>query len=196
MLELAERGADKLSTVFAEMGLADSLLQFGRFDEAIDHLERGLAIRDRDRFNTYVVAQSSALLVQAYAAKIRATRSPFTGSMRRSFERRVKQAVSAGRRFSPMRSSAYLSRGLACHFAGRPAEATRCFEEAARQASALGAKLWEADAHFEHGLALLESEGSRSLRACGELTRARALYETCGAKPRERSAAGALSQLR
>ena len=62
--------------------------------------------------------QSSALLVQAYAAKIRATKAPFAGALRQSLERRAKQAVSAGRRFSPMRSSAYLSRALACHLAG------------------------------------------------------------------------------
>lgn len=195
VLELAERGADKLSTVFAEMALADSLLQFERFDEAIDHLERGLAIRDRDRFNTYVVAQSSALLVQAYAARIRATKTPLSGAQRRSFDRRVKQAVSAGRRFAPMRSSAYLSRGLACHLAGRRTEATRCFEEAARHASALGAKLWEADAHFEHGLALLDDQAHSGGRAQTELELARSLYHACGAAPRERQTADALLEL-
>src|SRR4029450_4260510 len=101
-----ERGADKLSTVFAHMALGDSLLQLGRIDEAIEHLERGLAIRDRNRFDLYLVGQGSALLAKAYADKIRSEGLHYGGALRRSFELRVHQAQRAGRRFRPLRSSA------------------------------------------------------------------------------------------
>ena len=165
----AEGGFDKLSTVFAEVALGDALLHLGRYDEAIEHLEHGLAIRDRGRFDLYVVAQGSALLVQAYAARIRATKESCTGPRRREFERRVIQAVNAGRRFSPMRSAGSVSRALACHLAGRHDEATRWFDEAVRHAASLGATLWEADAHLEHGLSLADTTGVRRGRARAEL---------------------------
>ena len=81
VLARAAQGNDKLSTAWAHVALGDSLLQVGRVDEAIDQLERGLAIRDTHRFDMYVVAQGDALLARAYAAKFR--QSPQRSAARR-----------------------------------------------------------------------------------------------------------------
>lgn len=195
VVERATHGADKLSTVYAEIALGDALLQLGRVDQAIDHLERGLAIRDRDRFDVYVVAEGSALLASAYAARIRAEHLPFSGRLRQSFERRASQAAAAGRRFSPMRSPAWLVRGIGHQLDGDRKRAAHCFDRAAALATALGAPLWEADARVENGLGFLEHEGDQNPDARAHLEAAVSLYQRCGAVPGEQRAAAVLSHL-
>lgn len=50
-LARAAQGGDTLSRAWAHIALGDAHLQFGEVDEAIDELERGLAIRDQSRFD-------------------------------------------------------------------------------------------------------------------------------------------------
>lgn len=94
-----------------------------------------------------------------------------------------------GRRLSPTPRRTRMAEGY------RRAQATRCFIDAATHADALGAKVWEADAHFEHGLACLEDEGLASHQAQRELERALALYRASGALPREARTREVLSTL-
>jgi predicted ATPase len=193
VLARAEHGSDKLSTAFAHVALGDSFLQLGRADEAIDHLERGLAIRDRDRFDVYLVAHGSALLARAYAARAQAG-AGLPKEWRRSFERRVSQARAAGRRFPPMRGPARLVRGVAHRLRGQHREAIECFRQAATLARRQGARLWEADAELECGLALLDRD-RRSVAGAAALERARSLYHECGARPNEQRTLDAISAL-
>jgi tetratricopeptide (TPR) repeat protein len=189
-LARAEHGGDTLSRAWAHIALGDSHLQLGDADEAIDQLERGLAIRDTHRFDLYVVAPGSALLAQAHAAKLRA-RSPAAATTVRAFERHVARAQAAARRFPPMRSLASMARGHLWRFRGRPAKAIDCFTQAATAAEQLGARLWQADALLERGVTLLESSGRSSADAAHALGRAAELFNACGASTRERRAAEA-----
>jgi tetratricopeptide (TPR) repeat protein len=195
VLARARQGGDKLSTAWAHVALGDWLLQAGHVDEAIDHLERGMIIRDQDRFDMYVVARGNALLAAAYAAKLFSTRTSSAGALARSFDRQVSRAVAAGRRFPPMRSSAWLVRGLRARFRGQPTQAVECFNRAALEAGLLSAKLWQADAYLERALALLESEGSASGSARSSCEMALAAYRACGVRPREERALEALARL-
>jgi tetratricopeptide (TPR) repeat protein len=195
VLARAAQGHDKLSTAWAHVALGDSLLQVGRVDEAIDQLEQGLAIRDTHRFDMYVVAPGDALLARAYAAKFRQSHAAVNGAAGRSFERRVSRAVAAGKRFPPMRSSAWLARGLLSSLRGQPRQAIACFDESARLADQLGARLWQADAYLERGLALMESDGRARAAARASLVQALGLLRVCGARPREQMAAEALTRI-
>ena len=195
VLARAAQGSDKLSTAWAHVALGDSLLQFARVDEAIDHLERGLAIRDENRFDMYVVAPGDALLARAYAATFGSSRASFTGTRVRALERRVSRAFATGKKFPPLRSSAWLARGLLSRLRGQPRQAISCFDEAARLAGQLGARLWQADAYLERGLTLIESDRLESEAAKTALQQALALYRACGAVPRQQAAARALERI-
>ena len=52
VLARAQQGFDRLSTTIALVALGDSLLHLDRLDEAIDHLEQGMAIRKAGRFRS------------------------------------------------------------------------------------------------------------------------------------------------
>lgn len=95
-----------------------------------------------------------------------------------------------------MKSLADLAGGLHHRIRGRPQRAVASFEDAARLAHELGAKLWEAEARLECGLAWLEVEGSKSAAGHVALQTALALFRECGARPAEERAAAALDQAR
>lgn len=193
VLARAERGADKLSTVLACVALGDALLHLGRVDEAIAQLERAAAIRDANGFNNmFLGAETNALLALAYGTQWRSAGGSLTRGAKQSFERGVAQAITAGRRFPPMRSSAALARGLRHRVHGRPRRAVACFDEAARLAAGLGAQLWEAEAHFESGLSLYDVEGRASAAGRASLEKALSLFRRCGARPAEQRAIQAL----
>ena len=192
-LARAERGGDKLSAVMALVALGDGYLQGGRIGEAIEHLERAITIRDDSGFDMYIVAEASALLAQAYAAQWRSNSGSLTSAAARSFERSVAQAKAAGRRFGPMKSLAALAQGLRHRVHGRPHQAIACFDDAVRLADGLGAKLWEAEARLEGGLAWLEVEGRDSANGRASLEAALALFRECGARPAEDRAMAALA---
>jgi tetratricopeptide (TPR) repeat protein len=196
VLARAATGHDKLSTAWAHVALGDSLLQLGRLDEAIEHLERGLAIREQHRFDMYVVAPGDSLLARAYAAKWHVSRTAFTGAAARMFEQRVSRAVATGKRFPPMQSAAWLARGLLSRLRGQPRQAIRCFSESARLAGQLGARLWEAEAYLECGQTIAESNRRASADANAALHKALDLFRTCGAEPRRQTAVTALEQVR
>ncbi|MGH9142372.1 MAG: tetratricopeptide repeat protein, partial [Vicinamibacterales bacterium] len=194
VLARAQQGADRLSTAFAHVALGDSLLHLGRLDEAIDHLERGLAIRDEGRFDVYLIGRGSALLAQAYAERLRVAGEGRRG-MRESFNRSVSGAVAAGRRFPPLRSCASLIRGLQYRLHGRVDQAIASFANAATGAASQGARLWEAEAHFERGLALVERDGPGSAAGRTALEQARSLFHDCGARPKAQRTVDELSRL-
>jgi len=193
-LARAARGADKLSAVMAHVALGDGYLCGGRIAEAIEHLERAITIRDDSGFDMYIVAEASALLAQAYAAQWRSNGGSLTNAATKSFERSVAQARAAGRRFGPMKSLAALAQGLRHRVHGRPRQAIACFDNAARLANELGAKLWEAEARLEGGLAWLELDGCGSATARDSLAAALALFRECGARPAEERAVSVLDQ--
>ena len=193
-LARAERGGDKLSAVMALVALGDGYLHSGRIGEAIEHLERAITIRDDSRFDMYIVAETGALLAQAYAAQWRANGGSLTKAASKAFERSVAHANAAGRRFGPMKSLAALAQGLRHRVHGRPRRAIADFDDAARLASGLGAKLWEAEARLEGGLAWLELEGRGSKTGQASLETALAFFRECGARPAEQRATAALDQ--
>lgn len=191
-LARAERGSDKLSAVMAHVGLGDGYLHGGRVGEAIEHLERAIAIRDASGFDMYIVAEASALLAQAYAALWRSNGGSLTSAAGKSFVRSVAQARAAGRRFGPMKSLAMHAEGLRHCLQGRPQRAVGCFDDAARLASGLGARLWEAEARMEKGLAWFALEGPDSAAGRASLETALSLFRECGARPAEQRALAAL----
>lgn len=193
-LDRATRGGDLLSTVLAHVALGDGYLQLGRTEEAIEHLARAISIRDENRFDMYLVAEAGALLAQAYAAQWRSSGGTLTIAARQSFERAVAQARAAGRRFRPMKALSALAEGLRHRVQGRPRNAIACFDEAARLASGLGARLWEAEARFEGGLAWCEQEGRGSATGHASLETALALFRECGARPAVQRVIAALEQ--
>jgi tetratricopeptide (TPR) repeat protein len=195
VLARAAQGNDKLSTAWAHVALGDSLLQMGRVDEAIDHLERGLAIRDTHRFDMYVVAQGDGLLARAYAAKLRESGGAVSGAAIRSFERRVARAVASGKRFPAMQSAAWLARGLLASRRGEARQAMAWFDESAKLAERLGARLWQADAYLEGGLALMNSDARTRATARARLVQAHELLQRCGARPGAQTAAAALERI-
>jgi tetratricopeptide (TPR) repeat protein len=167
----------------------------GRVDEAIDHLERGLAIRDTHRFDMYVVAQGDGLLARAYAAKLRESGGAVSGAAIRSFERRVARAVASGKRFPAMQSAAWLARGLLASRRGEARQAMAWFDESAKLAERLGARLWQADAYLEGGLALMNSDARTRATARARLVQAHELLQRCGARPGAQTAAAALERI-
>jgi tetratricopeptide (TPR) repeat protein len=195
VLVRAQQGADKLSTAFAHIALGDSLLHLGRIDEAIEHLEHGLAIRDTGRFDVYVVAHGSALLARAYAEKARSSHSGLAGALGTWFDRRASEAIAAGRRFPALRSPASLVRGLGYRLRGRTPQAIVAFGEAAKLAERQGARLWEAEAHLERGLALIDDESVGRPAGRAALDQARTLFHKCGALPDEQRTLAALARL-
>jgi tetratricopeptide (TPR) repeat protein len=184
-LALAERGSDLLSITLASLALGDGHLHLGQYDEAIANFERVVRVRAENGFDMYMFAEADALLAQAYVARARAQGVPLSGEGRRLFHRSVAQARAAGRRFKPMKSLAMLAKGLQLRVNGQPALAIHCFEQSARLADALGARLWAADARFESGLVWLDREGRASAKARAALDEALALYRECGARPAE-----------
>ncbi len=191
----ATSGADKLSTTLAHLGVGESYAHLGDVEAAIDHLERGLAIRDRDGFDVYVAAHGSALLAHTYAEKMLRHGVAYTGALRDNFDRRVAEAHRASRRFPPLRSYASLVQGLRHRLRGEHGPAVACFGDAAQRAATLGARLWQADAHLQSGLGYLEDQGPASARARRELEQARSLFAASGAAPREQLAKNAIAQL-
>lgn len=193
VLERAEHGSDKLSTAFAHIALGDSLYQLGRVDESVDHLERGLAIRDKDRFDVYVVAHGSALLARAYAEQAETTGGRLDPTRQRAFERRVAQAHRAARRFPPMAAPAQLARAVLYRLNGRHVEAAECCRRSATLANRQGARLWEADAYYECARSLLAAD-PQSRTAHTSLERARSILDVCGANPGAARAARLLTR--
>ncbi|HXJ78278.1 MAG TPA: hypothetical protein VMS64_06300 [Candidatus Methylomirabilis sp.] len=59
------------------------------------------------------------------------------------------------------------------------------FAEAAMLAERQGARLWQAEAHVERGLTLIDAEGAGSVAGRAALERARLLFHQSGAQPRE-----------
>jgi len=188
VLARAEQGRDTLCTAWAHVALGDALLHFNEVDEAIDHLEQAVAIRDRHKFLMYVVGPASALLVRAYAAKLRWSRVALSSHLNRSLDRHVSQAVTVARLYPPLRCAAYLARAIRWHVRGRPERAGACFDQSIRAAEQLGAPLWRADAHFEYAMTL-RAEGKRDGSAA-QLEQALGLFRACGGQFRQSSAQG------
>jgi hypothetical protein len=69
-----------------------------------------------------------------------------------------------------------------------------CFDESARLAEQLGARLWQADAYLESGLALMSDRRTRAT-ARARLVQAHELLQVCGARPGAQMAAAALERI-
>jgi tetratricopeptide (TPR) repeat protein len=178
--QAAERIGDPLQRAWVRLLLGHCYFARGELEPAVEYLESCAALRRRFRLGADFLSPGvHPLLARAYIDIARQTAEPST---RQGLLRRAKRHAATGlrsmKRRATYRAAAILAMAECRWEDGYESEAHTLFDQSIALAEQQGSRMMLADAHYELGRRLRDSDGARR-----HLQLALELYDACDAMP-------------